>query len=327
VAAPYPRAQRFEKLGPAVAEQFSVCRAHIFFMATGIVVRTIAPLLAHKTIDPAVVVVDDRASWAISLVSGHLGGANQLATAVAERLGARAVITTATDVNHKPSVDLLAQELGLIIENPAAIKDVNMALLNGAPLYCHDPLGRVHPRLPQAGAAPLGEGQRTPDFGTAPGVYVDDRKVDLPPGVLVLRPPTLVAGMGCNRGTPKAELGVLLATAMEKHGLAMKSLFAIASVDLKADEAGLIELAADLGVPLHCHSRAALAKITTAPSPSAVVQQHIGVPSVCEAAALTSAPQGTLIVPKMKTQNVTVAIARRTIAPRGSTSSVSAPAT
>ena len=331
VAAPYPGARIFDKLGPAVEKHFSTHRAHIFFMATGIVVRTIAPLLAHKTKDPAVVVVDDRANFAISLVSGHLGGANRLAAAAAERLGAQAVITTATDVNQKPAVDLLAQEAGLVIENPEAIRHINAALLEEAPICCHDPLGLVAPRLPSTLTPPPGPESRPPDFGSHPGLYVDDRVVDLPPRVLVLRPPTLVAGMGCNRGTATAELRGLLESALNRHGLAPKSHAAIASRHLKADEKGLNELAGELGLPLACHPRSDLAKNTHAPSPSAVVQHHIGVPSVCEAAALTSAPRGALIVPKMKTSNATVAVARRPpakgrFAPRDSTSSASAPA-
>lgn len=321
VAGPYPRARRFDKLGPAVEKYFPAYKAHLFFMATGIVVRTIAPLLAHKTRDPAVVVVDDRANWAVSLVSGHLGGANRLAEAVAETLGAQAVITTATEVNDKPAVDLLARELGLVIENPEAIKHMNMALLTDAPFYCHDPFELMTSRLPRSTEA------LASDFASRPGVYVDDRCAELPPQVLVLRPPTLVAGMGCNRGTPMTELLELLMSALETHRLSPASLGAIASVDLKADEKGLVELAAELDLPLECHSREDLKKVTNLPSPSAMVQKHIGVPSVCEAAALTSAPEGTLIVPKMKTINVTVAIARRAIAPPGSTSSASAPAT
>jgi cobalt-precorrin 5A hydrolase len=342
VAAIDPRAHVFDKLGPAVAERFSAYRAHIFFMATGIVVRTIAPHLAHKAVDPAVVVVDDRATWAISLVSGHLGGANRLAAAVAKQFGAQAVITTATDVNGKPAVDLLARELGLVIENPAAIKDVNAALLQNAPICCHDPFGLVAPHLPHTQTAAPAKDGSAPDFGTRTGVYVDDRLAELPPQVLVLRPPTLVAGMGCKRGTPKAELHTLLESALNEHQLARASLRAVASVDLKVDEVGLVELAAELGLPLECHSRALLARITHTPSPSAAVQKQIGIPSVCEAAALTSTPQGTLIVPKMKTPNATVAIARRHSfkrpsperplakrppAPRASTSSVSAPET
>ena len=327
MAGPHPGAQCFDKLGSALAACFTDYRAHVFFMATGIVVRSIAPHLDHKTRDPAVVVVDDRANWAISLVSGHLGGANRLAAEVADCLGAQAVVTTATDVNARPAIDLVVQELGHSIENPAAIKAVNMALLTDVQIYGHDPYDLVRPRLPQVASVPMQDEAQRPAFGSTPGIFVGDQVMELPPQVLVVRPRTLVAGMGCNRNTAKAELRELLETALAAHALSPLSLAAIASVDLKADEAGLIELAHDMGLPLVCHARADLAKITHPPSPSAVVQKHIGVPSVCEAAALTSAPRGALIVPKMKTPNATVAIARRLLAPPASTSSASAPAT
>ena len=121
---------RFGSLTEMVAASFRRYEGHVFIMATGIVVRTVAGLLVHKTEDPAVVVVDDRGMFAISLLSGHLGGANRLAGEVAAAIGAQPVITTATDMNAVPAIDVLALELGLRIENPNAIKTVNMALLS-----------------------------------------------------------------------------------------------------------------------------------------------------------------------------------------------------
>ena len=114
-----------QRLMDAVAREFNRYTGHIFIMSTGIVVRAIAPMLRHKTTDPAVVVVDDYAQYAISLLSGHIGGANQLAHEVAAILEAIPVITTATDVNHKPAIDVLAKKNRLSIENPQAIKRVN----------------------------------------------------------------------------------------------------------------------------------------------------------------------------------------------------------
>jgi len=127
-------AVRFRSLAEAVAGHFHRCDGHVFIMATGIVVRSVAGLLVHKTADPAVVVVDDRGTFAVSLLSGHLGGANRLAGQVAAAIGAQPVITTATDVNAVPAIDVLAAERGLKIENPQAIKTVNMALLTGSPV-------------------------------------------------------------------------------------------------------------------------------------------------------------------------------------------------
>ncbi|MCK7510842.1 MAG: hypothetical protein MZV70_46760 [Desulfobacterales bacterium] len=149
-----PAAVPFASLKTALAERFRAYRGHVCVMATGIVVRLLAGLLVHKAEDPAVVVVDEGGGFAISLVSGHLGGANALARQVAAVLGARPVITTATDVNGVPAVDVVALELGLAVENPEAIKAVNMALLAGEPIAGARPGGLLTGRAP--GAVPDG---------------------------------------------------------------------------------------------------------------------------------------------------------------------------
>ena len=110
-------------------------------MAAGIVVRGIAPHLRGKNLDPAVVVVDEAGQFAISLLSGHLGGANELAREVAQILQATPVITTASDVQGLPALDLAAVRAGLAIENPVAVRSVQMALLSGLSLHLVDPDG------------------------------------------------------------------------------------------------------------------------------------------------------------------------------------------
>ena len=120
---------RFERLGDALQAHFHCYDGHVFIMATGIVIRSVAHLLQHKTKDPAVVVVDECGQHAISLLSGHLGGANALARRIGEGMGARPVITTATDLQKVPAIDLIAQERGLIVETPGSIRHVSMALL------------------------------------------------------------------------------------------------------------------------------------------------------------------------------------------------------
>ena len=308
----------FERLGDEVDRQFTRFDGHIFVMATGIVVRTIAGHLVHKTRDPAVVVCDEAGEFAVSLLSGHVGGANTLARQVATVTGGRPVITTATDVNRVPAVDLIAVENGLAIENPEAIKTVNMALVTGDPIYIHDPYAKVAPHLPAAQLRPV----EAPVFPDAqPGLFVDHMRLDLPPHVLVLRPGSLVAGMGCNRGTAMQEMRDLLEETFATGNLALASLRALATVDLKADEAGLVALAESLAVPLTTFSRDRLGSVPHVPSPSAMVEKHIGVKSVCEAAALLATHNGRLIVPKRKTANVTLAVAAD-----GYISSASAPA-
>jgi cobalt-precorrin 5A hydrolase len=301
-------ATRFDRLGPELQTRFREFDGHVFIMSTGIVVRLIAPLLRAKTEDPAVVVMDELGVHAISLVSGHIGGANALARRVAEAVGATPVITTATDVNQLPAVDAIAAERGIHIENPSAIRAVSMALLNGERIGLHDPMGWMEDSLREF-AVPFAEG----DWSA--GVWVDHRNAidpELAPKsgtILRLRPPSLVAGMGCNRGTDVGELRSLLLETLETAELSPLSLAAIASVDVKADEPGLQELAQELGVPFRTFPRESLRAVTDVPTPSEMVERHVGTPSVCEAAALLGAGEGgKLLVAKRKSVNGTVAV-------------------
>jgi cobalt-precorrin 5A hydrolase len=306
------KATIFDKLSDTVAEKFHGYSAHIFVMATGIVVRMIAPFIQNKIEDPAVVVVDDRGRHAISLLSGHLGGANDLTCRVAEMIQANPVITTATDVNDKPAIDVLAKQNRLNIENPSAIKTVNMALLTDQPIGLHDPFAVLPGDIPNA--VQLAEKDLSKWEGAEEGaaaIYVGDKQADMPADVLVLRPASLIAGIGCNRNTPMHEIRDLLEEVLENHHLAGASLGRIATIDLKADEPGLLELAKTIGVPIDFFSREELGQVKDIQTPSTLVENHIGVKSVCEAAAILASQMGTLIVPKQKTPNVTVALARK----------------
>jgi cobalt-precorrin 5A hydrolase len=303
----------FDKLSDEMVEKFIKYAGHIFIMSAGIVVRVIAPLIQSKTEDPAVVVIDDQGQHAISLLSGHLGGANALTLKVAEIIGARPVITTATDVNMRPAIDVLAKEKKLNIENPPAIKTVNMALLTDQQIGVHDPFGVLQDDIPNAvqfDEKGLAKWKASKDSAAA--IYVGDKRVDLAADVLILRPASLVAGIGCNRNTPMDEIKGLLDEVLKNNGLAGSSLGRIATIDLKADEPGLLEVAKALNVPIDFFSREKLGQIKDIQTPSTLVENHIGVKSVCEAAAILASQMGTLIVPKKKTPNVTVAIARKT---------------
>jgi cobalt-precorrin 5A hydrolase len=308
----------FRKLSDAMTEKFRPYGAHIFIMATGIVVRVIAPYIQNKIEDPAVVVVDDRGRHVISLLSGHLGGANDLTCKVAGMINADPVITTATDVNQKPAIDMLAKEKKLLIDNPQAIKTVNVALLTDQQIGIYDPFAVLQKDIPNAveltpddlsnGVA--GRANR-PFKDCAAAIVVDDKQIDLPANVLILRPATLVAGIGCNRNTPMEEIRVLLNETFNKYQLAGTSLNRIATIALKADEPGLIDLAKTFKVPIDFFSREELGRVEDIQTPSAMVEKHVGVKSVCEAAAILASQMGTLIVPKQTAPNVTVAIARK----------------
>ena len=309
----------FRRLTEAVAQELHAFDGHIFIMASGIVVRAIAPWLKHKTVDPAVVVVDDQGQYAVSLLAGHIGGANALTEQIAGLIGALPVITTATDVNARPAIDLIAARQGLSIENPDGIKAVNMALLTDQPIEVHDPYALVTPLLDQDLASDLRDDSST-GAGERPAVYVDDRGAPRSGRALILRPSSLIAGIGCNRDTPAEEIRTLLEEVLRDRGLSPRSLRKIASIDVKRDEPGLLALGRALQVPVRFYSRAQLKGVRQVPNPSAMVAKHVGVESVCEAAAILAADQGALIVPKQKTSNVTLAIARH-----ASMSSASAP--
>lgn len=307
----------FQNLALEIKEKFNQYTGHIFIMSTGIVVRVIAPLIRHKTQDPAVVVVDDRGQHAISLLSGHIGGANELARQVAGIIGARPVITTATDVNQVPAIDVLARQKKLLIENPAAIKTVNMAILKGEKIYVHDPFDFLKDSLPQGEPhafsvinKPGRERHQRSENGSVAGVFIDDVRIDLPPQVLILRPASLVAGIGCNRNTATEEIKALLETVLAAGNLCLSSLKCLASIDVKADEDGLLALADELDLPLVFFKRQELNRVENIETPSTIVEKHVGVKSVCEAAAILASRNGRLIVPKQTTRNVTVAIAR-----------------
>jgi cobalt-precorrin 5A hydrolase len=307
----------FRSLSDGLTDVFHQYSGHIFIMSTGIVVRIIAPLIRSKLEDPAVVVVDDRGNHAISLLSGHLGGANALAAEVAELIRAKPVITTATDVNQILAIDVLAKEKHLIIENPEAIKIVNMALLKGERIGLHDPYGLMEDSIDAVAwsdeilAQPSGSSEKWSGEDSTSRVFIDDVMVDLPPEVLVLRPPTLIAGMGCNRNTPMEEMKHLLETVLAQFHLSGVSLCGLASINLKADEPGLLALAEALGLPLHFYAKDELNQVKDIKNPSSMVEKHIGVKSVCEAAAMLAAQSETLVAPKQTSRNVTVAIARK----------------
>jgi cobalt-precorrin 5A hydrolase len=251
--------------------------------------------------------MDEAGYHAVSLLSGHIGGANALAKKVAEIIGAVPVITTATDINNVPAIDVIAKEKELVIENPDAIKTVSMALLNGKPVALYDPFGLIGHEMNQR-FCPADKDQMA--CSSDPGVFIDDIQIELPPHVLILRPRSLAAGMGCNRNTGTEEMKSLLYEVLEKFGLSLNSLNSIATIDAKKDEPGLLALAEDLELPLIFFDKQALNQVKDIQTPSEMVEKHMGVKSVCEAAAILASKKGTLIVPKHSTRNVTAAIAR-----------------
>ncbi|WP_430382402.1 precorrin-3B C(17)-methyltransferase [Streptomyces sp. P10-4] len=282
LAAAWPERTRVYEgpVGEAVRAAFAECEQVVCFLATGAVVRLLAPLLADKAADPGVVCVDEGGRFAVSLLGGHGGGANELAREVAAVLGAEPVVTTATDSVGLPGLDTL----GLPYEGSVAV--VSRALLDGEPVALEAEVAWPLPPLP---IAP--QGQYT--------IRVTDR--DVPPGEreVLLRPPSLVVGVGASKGAPAEEILALVEGALREAGLSPKSVAELATVDAKAQEPGIVAAAERLGVPVVAYSAAELAGVEV-PNPSQAPLAAVGTPSVAEAAALLRG--GELLVPKRKSE-------------------------
>ncbi|MER7184629.1 precorrin-3B C(17)-methyltransferase [Streptomyces hyaluromycini] len=264
----------------AVRSAFAECEQLVCFLATGAVVRLIAPLLGDKATDPGVVCVDEGGRFAVSLVGGHGGGANELAGEVGELLAAQPVVTTATDSVGLPGLDTL----GFPVEGSVAA--VSRALLDGEPVALRAESAWPLPPLPLAR-----EG--------AHAVRLTDRAVEAAENEVLLRPPSLVVGVGASQGAPVDEVLALIGAALRDAGLSPRSIAELATVDAKAEEPGIVEAAARLGVPLVTYSAGELAGVQV-PNPSDAPLAAVGTPSVAEAAALVRG--GELLVPKRKSE-------------------------
>ncbi|MER5401584.1 precorrin-3B C(17)-methyltransferase [Streptomyces sp. NPDC002599] len=267
----------------AVRRAFAECDQMVCFLATGAVVRLVAPLLSDKGSDPGVVCVDEAGRFAVSLVGGHAGGANELAREVGELLGAEPVVTTATDAVGVPGLDTL----GLPVEGDLA--GVSRAMLDGEPVVLERESPWPLPALPPNVGSPAAPG--------AAVVRVSDRVRERAAGEVVLRPPSLIVGVGASRGAPVEEVLNLVEDALREAGLSVRSVAGLATVDAKSEEPGIVGAAERLGVPLVTYTAEELAAVTV-PNPSDAPLAAVGTPSVAEAAALLGG--GELLVPKRK---------------------------
>lgn len=287
-----------EALASWTARSFAACEALIFVGAAGIAVRSIAPLLDHKTRDPAVLCVEETGRWVIPLLSGHLGGANALARRVAALTGGEAVVTTATDTGGVFAVDLWAKRQGLLIRNPERIKTVSAALLRGeaVTVCCPFPIRGEPPAL-------LSQGEEG-------GVRVSFRPT--PGDALTLVPRALTLGVGCRRGTDAAALETAFRAFCAERRILPEAVEGAASITLKRDEAGLAAFCREHGWPLRFFTAEELGRLEGDFTASAFVRARTGVDNVCERAALLCAG-GTLVEKKYARAGVTFALAARDV--------------
>ncbi len=290
----------------------------VFIMAAGIVVRTIAPLLKDKKSDPGVVVLDDAGKFAVSLVSGHFGGANEAAREIARFLGGEAVITTASEVSNLTPIDLWARDKGLIIENRDILSQVGTRYVNNGALRVYSDIPLSFPdeflRVAEPRFADVIITNRKDAF-PAPSLRTISEEACSTGGCRVkgqvyLRPANLVVGIGCNSAASADEIEQAVRGTLDEHNLAFSSLLSIATIDIKGKEPGLDAFAKKINVPVETFTAAELNRVDGIEKSNAVFRAT-GAYGVAEPAALLAAGTRKLIVPKQKKGNVTVAIAEK----------------
>jgi cobalt-precorrin 5A hydrolase/precorrin-3B C17-methyltransferase len=332
-----PQADRQESLSLSqqIAQAWPKYDGLIFCMAAGAVVRLIAPYLNHKATDPAVVVIDDRGKFAISLCGGHLGGGDRLAMEISVRLDAQAVITSASTGLNLPGIDLIgapygwrrgegdwtkvsaaaAKQLPIQVWQESGSKLWQSHLPDGHPFaFAPAPQGSIDQAriwisvrdwrsvsatpMPMASQFGSNQSEGSTTINLATSILSNQPALALPNVSTIptvqWHPRLLWLGIGCERGVSAELIGLAVDRTLQQYGLAAKAIAGIASIDLKADEAGLLAFAHQAQLPLTFFNAEQL-KAMTVPNPSAVVAQEVGTPSVAEAAALIAAQEASQV--------------------------------
>ncbi|MDI1496019.1 MAG: cobalamin biosynthesis protein (CbiG) [Cenarchaeum symbiont of Oopsacas minuta] len=301
-----------EAVSIKMGEMFSKYDALVCIFSLGAVIRLVAPHLVDKKTDPAVIVIDDAATHVISVLSGHIGGANELSKVLADILGAVPVITTAADVNCTIAVDLVGRDLGWIIDDDSKVTTVSACMVNGESIGL----------LQQAGSKDWWKGvlpknvtvyDTQDDLESAnpkAALFITDKTTFLGiENTVVYRPPSLVLGVGLHMDTTVQTISRGIDETLEKFGLSLKSVSKIASIKKPVNVKGLEKYCKEHNLPIEYVDRTKLATIP-APNPSETVKALEGTSSVSEAAALLVS-RGKLVVEKQKfPPDLTVAVAR-----------------
>lgn len=281
---------QIENFSEELEKKFSYYDGHIFIMATGIVIRKIAPLIKRKDIDPAVLVIDEGENFVISLLSGHIGGANELTYKIAQSCSLLPIITTSSDVTGKIAIDTIAQKLNCEMESLTKAKELTSLIVDNK---------KVDILLPNN--VKLGKNKNSS------GVVIVSNKKNI--DIMRLYPKNIIIGIGCKRGTPKEEIEKALDEIMRKHNLAYESIKKISTVDIKADENGIIELAQSLNRELIIISREDIKKVEDRFVGSEFVKKQIGVSCVSEPCALlASNGDGKFLEQKYIQSGITISI-------------------
>lgn len=283
----------------------------VYIGAAGIAVRAVAPCLKDKMTDPAVVVIDEKGEYAISLLSGHIGGANELACTLADMLGAVPVITTASDVRKKTAIDVWAKKRNLRLSDRTIAKQAAACILDGEPVGFYSDYPVLEP-LPEGFCR--GELCRMNVWVTSRIRPEETDMISLflreDAQILRLIPETLTVGIGCRRGVEGAGIMQMVAKTLKEGNLDLRAVARVASIDIKKEEAGILAAAKELGVPFFSFSAKELNEVPGEFTPSGFVKQVTGTDNVCERSALAGAGTGArLLVKKQAADGITVAVA------------------
>lgn len=297
--------ERFEEPGFGAIERpskpfyepiFAWSDAMVFVGAVGIAVREIAPFIRSKLTDPAVVSMDELGHYVIPLLSGHIGGANDLALSLAEVVEGTPVVTTATDINKKFSVDAWAARKGLAITNLNTAKSVSAEILERpVPLKSDFPL-----------VTELPNGVVVAEKGKI-GICISCHKEKPFEETLLLVPPVLHLGIGCRRGTPVEKFREAVDSVLKEYNIHPKAIKQVTSIDIKSNEEGLLAFCKERNLPAVFYTAEQLWEVPGEFTPSQCVLRHTGVDNVCERSSMIGAEK--LLVEKTIRNGVTVAIA------------------
>ena len=292
----------FWNMGSMVGRLFERSDAFIFVCACGIAVRAVTPYLGTKADDPAVIVMDDCGKFVIPVLSGHIGGANRLAEIIAEKINAIPVITTATDVGGKFSPDSFAVANDLVITDLKAAKDIAAAVLDDEKIGFSSEY--PHSSLPH----------ELTEFGICrTGVYVG-KDINAKPFEVTLRliPKNIVLGIGCKKGTPEEDIERAVLEALGQHGIDIKTVSEIATIDIKQNEEGLCKFAEKYSLTLKTFTAEELMKVSGDFESSDFVRETTGADNVCERSAVLCSG-GKLVIRKTAADGVTVAAAEKPV--------------
>ena len=302
-------------LGDWTKEYWSETDALIYIGAVGIAVRAIAPFVVSKREDPAVIVVDELGKYCIPVLSGHIGGANELAGKLSQKLSMQAVITTATDLNQKWAVDVFARKNELVIEDMKQAKEVSANLLAGENVCLEvEPEGTVNGKIPKElilqkeGDLPKADHRPVYIPGTVKKIHIGVRKKCEEPEVLHLIPKAVVLGIGCKKGTLPETIEKRVNQVLQEHAISRKAVGIVASIDLKKEEPGLCMYCKKQEVSFQTFSGDELEQVEGIFSGSEFVKQITGVDNVCERSAICAGGEK-ILVHKSAGEGVTVAVA------------------